>query len=159
MAKDVADKAHADAPTQRLPSWWPIAASAALTLPLVVPMFEQLFGLHVMLDGWLKLALATPVQVWLGWRFYRAAYKAVRAGAGNMNLLVALGTSAAYGLSLWNGWKRRTYIFGSASSAFTANARVDGSMSSSRIRTRTPRRAAFTMRPRKSSVKGSSETL
>ena len=101
VAKDVVDEAHADAPRQRLPSWWPIAASAALTLPLIVPMVAQLFGLHVMLDGWLQLALATPVQFWLGWRFYRAAYKAVRAGTGNMDLLVALGTSAAYGLSLY----------------------------------------------------------
>ena len=100
-AKDVADDTRADAPKQRLPSWWPIAASAALTMPLVVPMFADLFGAHWMLDGWLQLAFATPVQFWLGWRFYRAAYKAVRAGTGNMDLLVALGTSAAYGLSLY----------------------------------------------------------
>ena len=44
--------------------------------------------------------LATPVQFWLGARFYRAGWKALRAGTGNMDLLVALGTSAAYGLSL-----------------------------------------------------------
>jgi Cu+-exporting ATPase len=100
-AKDAADDSRADTPKQRLPSWWPIAASAALTLPLVVPMFAQLFGVHWMLDGWVQLALATPVQFWLGWRFYRAAYKAVRAGTGNMDLLVALGTSAAYGLSVY----------------------------------------------------------
>ncbi|MEO7116159.1 MAG: heavy metal translocating P-type ATPase [Caldimonas sp.] len=100
-AKDVADGSHADTPKQRLPSWWPIAASAALTTPLVVPMFAELFGAHWMLDGWLQFAFATPVQFWLGWRFYRAAYKAVRAGAGNMDLLVALGTSAAYGLSVY----------------------------------------------------------
>ncbi len=54
-----------------------------------------------MLDGWLQLALATPVQFWLGARFYRAGWKALRAGAGNMDLLVALGTSAAYGLSVY----------------------------------------------------------
>lgn len=52
-----------------------------------------------MLDGWWQLALATPVQFWLGLRFYRAGWKAVRARAGNMDLLMALGTSAAYGLS------------------------------------------------------------
>jgi len=52
-------------------------------------------------NGWLQLALATPVQFWLGARFYRAGWKAVRAGAGNMNLLVALGTSAGYGLSVY----------------------------------------------------------
>ena len=58
-----------------------------------------LFGIDWMLDGWLQLALATPVQFWLGARFYRAGWKALRAGTGNMDLLVALGTSAAYGLS------------------------------------------------------------
>jgi Cu+-exporting ATPase len=54
-----------------------------------------------MLNGWLQLALATPVQFWLGARFYRAGWKALRAGAGNMDLLVALGTSAGYGLSVY----------------------------------------------------------
>lgn len=83
-----------------LPEWWPVAAGTALTLPLVAPMLLQLFGADWMLDGWLQLALATPVQFWLGARFYRAGWKAVRAGAGNMDLLVALGTSAAYGLSV-----------------------------------------------------------
>ncbi|WP_264798040.1 HAD-IC family P-type ATPase, partial [Acidocella aminolytica] len=53
------------------------------------------------LPGWVELALATPVQFWLGGRFYRAGWKALRVGTGNMDLLVALGTSAAYGLSLW----------------------------------------------------------
>ena len=64
-------------------------------------MLLQPFGLHWMLDGWLQLALAAPVQFWLGWRFYRAGWKALRAGTGNMDLLVALGTSAAFGLSLY----------------------------------------------------------
>jgi Cu+-exporting ATPase len=86
---------------RRLPAWWPVAASAALTLPLVTPMFLKLFGIDWMLGGWLQLGLATPVQFWLGWRFYRAGWKAVMARAGNMDLLVALGTSAAYGLSIY----------------------------------------------------------
>jgi len=50
----------------------------------------------VMLPGWLALLFATPVQVVIGGRFYVAAWKALRAGTGNMDLLVALGTSAAY---------------------------------------------------------------
>jgi len=54
-----------------------------------------------MLPAWVQFALATPVQFILGARFYIAAWKAVRAGAGNMDLLVALGTSAGYGLSLY----------------------------------------------------------
>jgi len=85
----------------RWPTWWPVALAALLSLPLVAPMLAAPFGLHPMLPGWLQLALATPVQFWLGARFYRAGWKAVRAGAGNMDLLVALGTSAAYALSVW----------------------------------------------------------
>ncbi|MEW6703654.1 MAG: heavy metal translocating P-type ATPase [Pseudomonadota bacterium] len=81
--------------------WWPWALSAALTLPLVLPMLLQLFGLHWMLPGGVQWALATPVQFWLGGRFYRAGWKAVLARSGNMDLLVALGTSAAYGLSVY----------------------------------------------------------
>lgn len=84
-----------------LPAWWPVALSALLSLPLVAPMLVQPFGLDWMLPGWLQLILATPVQFWLGARFYRAGWKAVRAGSGNMDLLVAIGTSAAYGLSLY----------------------------------------------------------
>jgi Cu+-exporting ATPase len=84
-----------------LPVWWPVAVSAALTLPLVAPMLLSLFGIGWMLGGWAQLALATPVQFWLGWRFYRAGWKAVLAKTGNMDLLVALGTSAAYGLSVY----------------------------------------------------------
>ncbi|HWP18042.1 MAG TPA: heavy metal translocating P-type ATPase [Burkholderiaceae bacterium] len=78
-----------------------VALAALLSLPLVVPMVGDLFGRHWMLPGWAQWLLATPVQFWLGARFYRAGWKALRAGTGNMDLLVALGTSAAYGLSAW----------------------------------------------------------
>jgi Cu+-exporting ATPase len=86
--------------TRRASEWWPVALAAALSAPLVLPMIGLLFGQHWMLPGWIQLALATPVQFWLGARFYRAAWKAIKAGSGNMDLLVALGTSAGYGLSL-----------------------------------------------------------
>ncbi len=86
---------------RRLPAWWPVALSTVLTIPLLAPMLLQLAGIDWGLGGWTQLALATPVQFWLGWRFYRAGWKAVRARAGNMDLLVALGTSAAYGLSVY----------------------------------------------------------
>ncbi|UVO18712.1 heavy metal translocating P-type ATPase [Stutzerimonas stutzeri] len=75
-----------------------------LAAPLVIPMFGDLFGLHWMLPAWMQFLLATPVQFILGARFYVAGWKAVRAGAGNMDLLVALGTSAGYGLSLYQWW-------------------------------------------------------
>ena len=78
-----------------------VGAALLLALPLVLPMLLQPFGLHWMLPAWAQFLLATPVQFILGARFYVAAYKAVRAGAGNMDLLVALGTSAGYGLSLY----------------------------------------------------------
>jgi P-type Cu+ transporter len=81
--------------------WWPVALSAALSLPLVAPMGLAWLGITWSLSGTWQWALATPVQFALGWRFYRAGWKAVRAGAGNMDLLVALGTSAAYGLSVY----------------------------------------------------------
>jgi Cu+-exporting ATPase len=90
---------------RRLPGWWPVALSAALTFPLVAPMLLRLVGIDWMLEGWLQLTLATPVQFWLGWRFYRAGWKAAMARAGNMDLLVALGTSAAYGLSVYLLWR------------------------------------------------------
>ncbi|WP_335946028.1 heavy metal translocating P-type ATPase [Pseudomonas sp. G166] len=72
-----------------------------LAVPLVLPMVLQPFGVYWMLPAWVQFALATPVQFIFGARFYVAAFKAVRAGAGNMDLLVALGTSAGYGLSLY----------------------------------------------------------
>lgn len=93
--------AAAVAPTRTLPSWWPVALAMLLSIPLTIPMFGSLFGTHWMLPGWLQMALATPVQFWLGGRFYRAGWKALRAGSGNMDLLVAVGTSAAYGLSVY----------------------------------------------------------
>ncbi len=88
-------------PKRTLPSWWPVALAILLSLPLAAPMLGNLFGAHWMLPGWLQMALATPVQFWLGARFYRAGWKALRAGSGNMDLLVAVGTSAAYGLSVY----------------------------------------------------------
>ncbi len=80
---------------------WPILLAAALSAPLMLPMLGMLAGRDWMLDGRLQWLLATPVQFWLGARFYRAGFKALRAKTGNMDLLVALGTSAAYGLSVY----------------------------------------------------------
>ena len=75
-----------------------------LAAPLVLPMFGDLFGQHWMLPAWAQFLLATPVQFILGARFYVAGWKAVRARTGNMDLLVAIGTSAGYGLSLYQWW-------------------------------------------------------
>ncbi|WP_175778672.1 heavy metal translocating P-type ATPase [Burkholderia anthina] len=78
-----------------------VIGSAVLSAPLVVPMLVAPLGIDAMLPGWLQLILASIVQFGFGARFYRAAWHAVKARAGNMDLLVALGTSAAFGLSLW----------------------------------------------------------
>lgn len=76
--------------------------AAALSLPLVAQMVLNMgFGLGLHLPPWAELALATPVQFWVGRRFYKGAYRSVRAGAANMDVLVALGTSAAYFYSLF----------------------------------------------------------
>lgn len=83
-----AEKRHGD--TVRL------VAAALLTAPLLLEMAAHwgLLGLH--LPPLLALALATPVQFWAGAPFYAASWRALRARSGNMDLLVALGTSAAY---------------------------------------------------------------
>jgi Cu+-exporting ATPase len=109
-------------PDAAVAPWWPVAAAAALSLPLVAPMLLQPLGLHWMLPGWAQLLLATPVQFVLGWRFYRAGWRALRAGAGNMDLLVALGTSAAYGLSLYLLWRHADH--GTPHLYFEASAAV-----------------------------------
>ncbi|MEI8298332.1 MAG: heavy metal translocating P-type ATPase [Pseudomonadota bacterium] len=80
---------------------WHLAAAVLLSLPLLLPMLAAVVGRHLLLPGIVQLALATPVQFWLGARFYRSGLRALAARAGNMDLLVAIGTSAAYGLSVW----------------------------------------------------------
>lgn len=82
--------------------------AALLTLPLLAQMGTMLSpgAMASMAHGgewlprWFQLALATPVQFWIGWRFYDGAYKSLRGGGANMDVLVALGTSMAYGFSL-----------------------------------------------------------
>lgn len=83
------------------PGWLPVLVSALLSLPLVLPMLVMPLGLDWALPGWMQMALATPVQFWLGARFYKAGWRALKAGAGNMDLLVAMGTTAAYGMSVY----------------------------------------------------------
>lgn len=88
-----------------------------LTLPLVAPMLLALFGVEWMLPGWLQLVLATPVQFYVGLRYYKGGWAALRARTGNMDLLVAIGTSAAYGLSLWELAKGSSHLYFEASAA------------------------------------------
>ena len=84
---------------------WRVALALLLSAPLALPMVGDLLGRHWMLPAAWQLALAAPVQFWLGARFYRAGWKALMARSANMDLLVALGTSAAFGLSLALWWR------------------------------------------------------
>ncbi len=80
---------------------WPVLLAALLSVPLLLPMLGDLFGRHWMLPAWIQFLLATPVQFVLGARFYRAGWHALKAFTGNMELLVAIGTTAAWALSTW----------------------------------------------------------
>jgi Cu+-exporting ATPase len=77
------------------------ALSALLTLPFLASMVSMSLGGGHLLEPWTEFALATVVQVVAGWRFYRGAAKALAGGSANMDVLVAIGTSAAYLFSAW----------------------------------------------------------
>ena len=85
-------------------SFMPVGVGLLLSAPLVLPMLTSLWGAHWMLPAWLQFALATPVQFVLGARFYKAGWHALKALTGNMDLLVALGTTAGWLLSVWLWW-------------------------------------------------------
>lgn len=82
--------------------------SAILSLPLIMTMFVHLFNMqipHILMNPWFQFVLATPVQFIIGWQFYVGAYKNLKNGGANMDVLVALGTSAAYFYSLYEAIK------------------------------------------------------
>ncbi|MBP6344453.1 MAG: copper-translocating P-type ATPase [Neisseriaceae bacterium] len=94
-----------------------LIASVILTLPLVAPMILMPFGIHLMPPAWIQFVLAGVVQFVFGWRFYKAGWAAVKARAGNMDLLVALGTSAAFGLSIYEWLFGRQHLYFETSAA------------------------------------------
>ncbi|GAB4173111.1 MAG: copper-translocating P-type ATPase CopA1 [Rhodocyclaceae bacterium] len=98
-ASHAAEKARKEAAYRReLRRFW---ISLALSVPLIAQMGAMFAGTHEdLLPRWLQMLLATPVQFWVGKRFYVAAWHALRGGSGNMDVLIALGTSMAYGYSL-----------------------------------------------------------
>ncbi len=77
--------------------------AALLLVPFLLDMGAALlgYGHGALLAPWLQLVLATPVQFLCGWRFIRGAAQAMRRRAANMDVLVALGTLTAFGLSAW----------------------------------------------------------
>ena len=101
------------------------ALALAFAAPLLLPMLLMPFGVDLTLPGWGQLALAGVVQLVFGARFYRSAWKALLGGAGNMDTLVALGTSAAFGLSLWElAAGRGGHLYFEASAAVIALVRL-----------------------------------
>ncbi|NLY77684.1 MAG: copper-translocating P-type ATPase [Tissierellia bacterium] len=77
--------------------------SLIFTIPLFSAMFFHMAGIHnILTNGYFQLLLATPVQFIIGSRFYKGAYKSLRGGGANMDVLVAMGTSAAYFYSIYN---------------------------------------------------------
>lgn len=85
---------------------WQVVLAFVLALPLLAPMLWSMLpnAGHWMLPPLWQLLLALPVQFYLGARFYRGAFYALRSGSGTMDVLVAIGSSAAFGLSVYNGW-------------------------------------------------------
>ena len=100
-ARATAPAAAAAAPDAATALRRDVILALLLAAPLVAPMALAPFGVALALPPWLQWLLATPVQFWCARRFYVAAARAVRAGTGNMDLLVSIGTLAAYGLSLY----------------------------------------------------------
>jgi Cu+-exporting ATPase len=89
------------APEGAWTGFMPVATGLLLSAPLVLPMVGDALGQHWMLSALWQFLLATPVQFVLGARFYKAGWHALLAGSGNMDLLVALGTTAGWALSVW----------------------------------------------------------
>jgi P-type Cu+ transporter len=96
------EKALREEAAQRLKSeQWAVVGAALFSLPLVGQMILMIAGLDWHLPAWGEMLLAAPVQFWFGRRFYGAAWRAVKAGAGNMDLLVVMGTSSAFFFSIY----------------------------------------------------------
>lgn len=85
-----------------------LIVAGILSLPLLITMLDHLFRIElpaIFMNPWFQFLLATPVQFFIGWQFYVGAYKNLRNGSANMDVLVALGTSAAYFYSLYEAIK------------------------------------------------------
>ena len=78
-----------------------VVLAGIFSAPFLIGMIGMGFGQDWMPSGWAQFGLASFVEFWLGARFWRAGFKALRAGAANMDVLVALGTGAAWALSTW----------------------------------------------------------
>ena len=76
--------------------------SLIFAVPLFLTMFTHMAGVHTILDnGYVQLLLATPVQFFVGYRFYKGAYRSIKGGGANMDVLISMGTSMAYLFSIY----------------------------------------------------------
>ena len=102
---------------------WQLIAGAALAIPtIILAMSMDIAGMHInddpQLHGWIVMLLATPVQIGLGWRFYKGSYTSLRHLNPNMDVLVALGTTVAFAYSAWVVvWNRHEHMFFDVSAA------------------------------------------
>ena len=80
-----------------------LIVSAVLTLPLFLAIFFNIAGMkNILTNGWFQFVVATLVQFLVGGRFYKGAYNSLKGGGANMDVLIAMGTSAAYFYSIFN---------------------------------------------------------
>ncbi|MFZ9886877.1 MAG: heavy metal translocating P-type ATPase [Myxococcota bacterium] len=101
-----------------------VMGALLLALPLVMPMALLIVGVHWMLPFQAQLVLALPVQLVAGARFYRGAVHALRSGSANMDVLVALGTTAAFALSVFLGTRGEAHLYFEAAAAVIALVRL-----------------------------------
>lgn len=107
--------------SQQRRNFFLLVTSIVLTMPFIIQMLAMATGVSWSIPGWVQLGLAAPIQFIAGARFYQGAWSAIRNGAGNMDTLVALGTSAAFGLSVGMLF---TPTFGDGHLYFEASASV-----------------------------------
>jgi len=121
--------------------------------PFLGSMLAMAAGWHaLMLPPWLEFALATPVQWIAGARFYRGAWASIRGGLANMDVLIALGTTAAYGLSLWN-WQYGGDLYFESAVLIIALVRVGKQLEEqARVRANHDLRALIDLAPRRAWV-------
>ncbi|MGZ9584539.1 heavy metal translocating P-type ATPase [Paenibacillus marinisediminis] len=107
--KERSEDSHTERAIKQLK--WTFIISAILSAPLLWSMVSHFSWTSwvwlpdILMNPWVQMALAAPVQFIIGWRFYRGAYKALRNGSANMDVLIALGTSSAYFYSVYLAWQ------------------------------------------------------
>lgn len=115
--------------------------SAVLSVPFMLMMVLMFSApnahlTHILHNGWLQLLFATPVQIIVGWRFYKGAFLSLKNHSPNMDMLIALGTTAAYGYSLYNMFTDSGHLY-FESSAMVITMVLLGKLLETRARSKT----------------------